>query len=134
TALVSIVTDRILVIVTALLDARTEINALLNQTRGAQSATSSGRMRRLLVVAEVALACVLLVGAAFMMKSLLAVLKVDPGFRPDHLLTMKFSMPASRYTNDAQISAFCRQVQEKISAMAGVKGASFSDGLPRSED
>ncbi len=117
-------------IVPAFLAARTDVNALLNQTRGAQSTASSGRMRRVLVVAEVALACVLLVGAAFMMKSLFAVLKIDPGFRADHLLTMKFSMPASRYADDAQITAFCRQAFEKVSALPGVKSASFSDGLP----
>jgi putative ABC transport system permease protein len=81
-------------------------------------------------VAEVALACVLLVGATFMMKSLLAVLRVDPGFRADHLLTMKFSMPASHYANDTQIAAFCRQASEKISTLQGVESASFSDGLP----
>ena len=130
TMLVSIAAGVLFGIVPALLAARTDVNALLNQTRGAQSATSSGRTRRVLVVAEVALACVLLVGAAFMMKSLLAVLNVDPGFRADHLLTMKFSMPASRYANDAQIAAFCRQAFEKISALPGVKSASFSDGLP----
>ncbi len=129
TMLVSIAAGVLFGIVPALLAARTDVNALLNQTRGAQ-AGSSGRMRRVLVVAEVALACVLLVGAAFMMKSLLAVLNVDPGFRADHLLTMKFSMPASRYANDTQIAAFCRQAFEKISALPGVKSASFSDGLP----
>src|SRR5438477_8366019 len=130
TTLISIAAGLLFGIVPALLAARTDVNALLNQTRGAQSATSSGRTRRVLVVAEVALACVLLVGAAFMMKSLLAVLSVDPGFRADHLLTMKFSMPASRYANDTQIAAFCRQAFEKISALPGVKSASFSDGLP----
>jgi putative ABC transport system permease protein len=116
-------------IVPALQAARTDVNAFLNQTRGAQSGSSS-RMRRALVVAEVALACVLLVGAGFMMKSMLAVLNVDPGFRADHLLTMKFSMPASRYASDVQIAAFCRQVEEKIAVMGGVKSVSFSDGLP----
>jgi putative ABC transport system permease protein len=130
TMLVSIAAGLLFGIVPALLAARTDVNALLNQTRGAQSATSSGWTRRVLVVAEVALACVLLVGAAFMMKSLLAVLNVDPGFRADHLLTMKFSMPASRYANDAQIAAFCRQAFEKVSVLPGVKSASFSDGLP----
>lgn len=130
TMLVSIVAGVFFGIIPALQAARTDVNAFLNQTRGAQAAASSSRLRKLLVVTEVALACVLLVGAGFMMKSLLAVLSVDPGFRPDHVLTMKFSMPASRYPNDAQIAAFCRQVQEKISAMAGVKSASFSDGLP----
>jgi putative ABC transport system permease protein len=130
TMLVSIAAGVLFGIVPALLAARTDVNALLNQTRGAHSASSSGRTRRVLVVGEVALACVLLVGAAFMMKSLLAVLSVDPGFRADHLLTMKFSMPASRYANDTQIAAFCRQAFEKISALPGVKSASFSDGLP----
>jgi hypothetical protein len=130
TMLVSIAAGVLFGIVPALLAARTDVNALLNQARGAQSATSSGRTRRVLVVAEVALACVLLVGAAFMMKSLFAVLNVDPGFRADHLLTMKFSMPASRYANDTQIAAFCRQAFEKISVLPGVKSASFSDGLP----
>jgi putative ABC transport system permease protein len=130
TVLVSIAAGVLFGIVPALLAARTDVNALLNQTRGAQSSVSSGWTRRLLVVAEVALACVLLIGAGFMMKSLLAVLKVDPGFRPDHLLTMKFSMPISRYANDTQIAAFCRQAFEKISALPGVKSASFSDGLP----
>jgi putative ABC transport system permease protein len=129
TMLVSIAAGVLFGIVPALLAARTDVNALLNQTRGAHGG-SSGRTRRVLVVAEVALACVLLVGAAFMMKSLLAVLSVDPGFRADHLLTMKFSMPASRYANDTQIAAFCRQAFEKISALPGVKSASFSDGLP----
>jgi putative ABC transport system permease protein len=117
-------------IVPALQAARTDVNAFLNQTRGANAGSASSRMRRGLVVVEVALACVLLVGAGFMMKSLLAVLSVDPGFRADHLLTMKFSMPVSRYANDAQIGAFCRQLEEKISAMGGVKSVSFSDGLP----
>jgi len=130
TMLISIAAAVLFGIVPALLAARTDVNALLNQTRGAQSAASSGRTRRVLVVAEVALACVLLVGAAFMMKSLLAVLQVDPGFRADHLLTMKFSMPAARYANDTQIAAFCRQAFEKVSALPGVKSASFSDGLP----
>ena len=130
TALLSIGAGVLFGIVPALQAARTDVSALLNQTRGAQSGSSSGRTRRVLVVAEVALACVLLVGAGFMMKSLLAVLNVDPGFRADHLLTMRFSMPASHYANDTQIAAFCRQAFEKVSALPGVKSASFSDGLP----
>jgi putative ABC transport system permease protein len=87
-------------------------------------------VRQSLVVAEVALACVLLVGAGFMMKSLLAVLQVDPGFKPDHLLTMKFSLPEARYGSNEQIAAFCQQVLDRVSTTPGVEHASFSDGLP----
>ncbi|HEV2804967.1 MAG TPA: ABC transporter permease [Chthoniobacterales bacterium] len=127
---ISIVAGVFFGIVPALQAARADVNTFLNQTRGAHAGSGSSRMRRALVVAEVALACVLLVGAGFMVKSMLAVLSVDPGFRADHLLTMKFSMPASRYAGEAQIAAFCRQVEEKVSAMSGVKSVSFSDGLP----
>src|SRR3954469_4517399 len=130
TIAISIVAGVFFGIIPALQAARTDVNVFLNQARGANAGAASGRMRRALVVAEVALACVLLVGAGFMVKSVLAVLSVDPGFRADHLLTMKFSMPASRYANDAQIAAFCRQVEDKVAAMGGVKSASFSDGLP----
>jgi predicted permease len=127
---ISIVAGVFFGIIPALQAARTDVNVFLNQTRGANSGPSTSRMRRALVVAEVALACVLLVGAGFMIKSMLAVLSVDPGFRADHLLTMKFSMPPSRYASDVQIAAFCRQVEVKVAAMSGVKGVSFSDGLP----
>jgi predicted permease len=117
-------------IIPALQAARTNVIPSLNQTRGSQGASSSGRVRQLLVVSEVALACVLLVGAGFMIKSLLAVLHIDPGFKPDHLLTMKFSLPESHYANNDQIAAFCRQVLDKVATTPGVQHASFSDGLP----
>ena len=71
-----------------------------------------------------------LVGAGFMIKSLVAVFRVDPGFKPDHLLTMKFSLPQSRYASGEQTAAFCRQVLEKVASAPGVERASFSDGLP----
>jgi putative ABC transport system permease protein len=130
TAAVSILVAGFFGIFPALQAARTEVNASLGQGRGAQSVASSGRARQLLVVAEVALACVLLVGAGFMMKSLFAVLNVAPGFTAEHLLTMKFSLPESHYANNEQIAAFCRQALEKVSTTPGVKYASFSDGLP----
>jgi predicted permease len=129
TMLMSMLAALIFGIVPALQAARADVNASLNQTRGAQASTS-GRLRKFLIVSEVALACVLLVGAGFMIKSLVAALQVDPGFRADHLLTMNFSLPESRYAKSEQIAAFCRQALEKISTTSGVKSASFSDGLP----
>ena len=70
-------------------------------------------MRAALIVIEVSLASVLLIGAGFMIRSLLSVLDVDPGFRPDHLLTMHFSLPPDRYSTSAQTAVFCRQALEK---------------------
>ena len=130
TMLVSVGAALLFGIIPALQAARADVNASLHNVRGGQGAVSSGRVRQLLVVSEVALACVLLVGAGFMMKSLLAVLRVDPGFKPDHLLTMKFSLPESRYGSNEQIVDFCRQVLAKVATTPGVRHASFSDGLP----
>ncbi|HXR14616.1 MAG TPA: ABC transporter permease [Terriglobales bacterium] len=113
----------------ALYVSRTEVSTVLKQ--GAQFTRSHPRtMRAALIVIEVSLASVLLIGAGFMIRSLLFVLDVDPGFRPDHLLTMHFSMPPSRYPTNEQTSAFCRQALERIAALPGVKAASFADGLP----
>jgi predicted permease len=129
TMAMSILSALIFGLVPAIQAAGTEVVASLNQARGAQT-FASGRLRKFLIVSEVTAASILLVGAGFMMKSLLAVARVDPGFRADHLLTMKFSMPPSRYAGGEQIAAFCRQALEKVSSVPGVKSASFSDGLP----
>jgi putative ABC transport system permease protein len=113
----------------ALYVSRTEVIAVLKD--GARSGRNHPRtMRAALIVIEVTLASVLLIGAGFMIRSLLLVLDVDPGFRADHLLTMHFSMPPSRYSTNEQTASFCRQALERISAMPGVKAASFADGLP----
>jgi len=113
----------------ALYVSRTEVITVLKD--GAQFTRSHPRtMRAALIVIEVSLASVLLIGAGFMIRSLLSVLEVDPGFRADHLLTMHFSMPPDRYSTNEQTAAFCRQALERIAALPGVKAASFADGLP----
>jgi predicted permease len=113
----------------ALYVSRTEVITVLKD--GAQSGRNHPRtMRAALIVIEVSLASVLLIGAGFMIRSLLLVLDVDPGFRADHLLTMHFSMPPDRFSTNGQTASFCRQALERISALPGVKAASFADGLP----
>ncbi|MGZ5003343.1 MAG: ABC transporter permease, partial [Chthoniobacterales bacterium] len=129
TTVVSVFVAIIFGILPALQAARADVKSAVHNLRTGASASSS-RARQSLVVAEVALACVLLIGAAFMMKSLLAVLQVDPGFKPDHLLTMKFSLPEAHYGSNEQMAAFCQQVLDKVSTTPGVEHASFSDGLP----
>jgi predicted permease len=129
TTVASLVAGVLFGIFPALYVSRTEVITVLKQ--GAQFTRTHPRsMRAALIVVEVSLASVLLIGAGFMIRSLLSVLDVDPGFRPDHLLTMRFSMPPDRYSTNEQTAAFCRQALERIAALPGVKAASFSDGLP----
>jgi|HubBroStandDraft_6_1064221.scaffolds.fasta_scaffold05170_3 predicted permease len=113
----------------ALYVSRTEVITVLKQG-GQFTRTHPRTMRAALIVIEVSLASVLLIGAGFMIRSLLSVLEVDPGFSPDHLLTMRFSMPPDRYSTSTQTAAFCRQALERIATLPGVKAASFADGLP----
>ncbi len=102
---------------------------------GGRSATAANsRWRGLLVVVEVALALMLLVGAGLMMKSLSRLLSVDPGFRPDHLLTMSMSLRTSKYRTDAAESAFWHGVLDRVRALPGVQDAALGTAIPLTDD
>jgi putative ABC transport system permease protein len=95
------------------------------------------RLRSALVVAQVAIALVLLVGAGLMIRSLRSLLQVSPGFRTGHILTARFSLPP-RYTNGnrfgtglhRQISVFQRALIGRVIAIPGVQSAGFTSYLP----
>jgi putative ABC transport system permease protein len=88
------------------------------------------RTRRLLVVCEVALSLVLLMGAAVMSRSLLALRNVDTGFDADRVLTMQLSLPEAKYDTLARASAFFDAAVERIRALPGVEAAGTIDNLP----
>jgi putative ABC transport system permease protein len=96
-------------------------------------AASGGARRRLrsaLVVAEIALAVVLLTGAGLMMKSLLRLLQVDVGFDPHNLQTMTVLLPASKYGDSNRQAPFYEQLIARLKALPGVSGAGTVDILP----
>ena len=130
TAFLTIVSALIFGLIPGLQLLRADVNLALQSSGGAKVSAGSDRLRKALIVSEFAVAVVLLIGAAFMLKSLFAVMDVDPGFRPDHLLTMRLNLPPSRYPDNDSIARFCRAALEKVSAFPAVKSASFSDGLP----
>ena len=101
--------------------------------KGGRSTIGSGRQSRLrdaLVVAEVSLACVLLIGAGLMMRSLLNQLHVDPGFEQDHVLTATLSLPRAGYPKEEQIGKFCEQLGANLGALPGVESAGVGTDLP----
>jgi putative ABC transport system permease protein len=89
------------------------------------SATSSRRPRpgRPLMIAELTLSIVLLVGAALLLKSFWRLQQVDPGFRPDHLLTMQVWLPKTKYAEPAGARDFYEQVLRRIGRLPGVRAA-----------
>jgi putative ABC transport system permease protein len=99
---------------------------------GRGSGAARRRFRDLLVVGEVALSLVLLVGAGLLLQSLWRMQAVDPGFRPDHLLTMEFRLPPAKYADPARITAFFREVVAGVRALPGIESAALVRAVPLS--
>jgi predicted permease len=106
---------------------------LAGSLKEAGRSVSGGRgqalLRNGLVVAEVALAVMLLVGASLMMRTLLALQRVDLGIRTDRLLTMRIPLPGQRYPDPARRIAFFRELLERVGAVPGVVAAGVNTGL-----
>jgi putative ABC transport system permease protein len=111
----------------------------LNETLKSGGRTSSpglGRTRvwSLLVAGEVALASMLLIGAGLAMKSFVNLQHVDPGIRPDHVLTFRMRLPTDNlYKNDLEQADFYRRVLDKVDQIPGIQSAGLSDVLPMGE-
>jgi predicted permease len=84
----------------------------------------------LLVAGQVALSLVLLVSAGLLLQSLAHLYNVDPGFRPDHVLTMSVSLAPAQYDTDAKRASFYRQLIDHVEAVPGVEHASVTLTLP----
>ena len=87
------------------------------------------RLRSSLVVGQIALGLVLLVGAEVLIASFLSLVRRDPGFRPDHLLTFGIGLPDTRYDTAGQI-AFSDRLRERLRAIPGVRIAAAGFPLP----
>lgn len=97
-----------------------------------QGTRTSRRLPAALVIAELAVALVLLVGAGLLLKSFWRLLRVDPGFETESLLTATVDLPASRYGEPHRISGFFQKLFEKTAALPGVESATGIDILPMS--
>ncbi len=106
------------------------IDLLKDGGRGAGAGLHSQWLSSALVIAQVALALVLLVGAGLLIRSLIRLQSIDPGFRSENLLTARVSLPGSKYSESSQRTQFFKQIVEKISKMPGVQSAGAISFLP----
>jgi putative ABC transport system permease protein len=99
---------------------------------GGSGSFTGGRrnLSRALVMIEVALAVIVLVGAGLLVRSFQKLLQVDPGFRSDHLLSVKIELPRSRYLREEQIRNFYQQLTSRIQELPGVQQVGVIDRLP----
>jgi putative ABC transport system permease protein len=97
--------------------------------RGASEGRSRKGLREVLVTAEVALACVLLVGAGLLLRSFMLLLEVDLGFQPEHATTWRVETNRS-FADATERSAFLDQLVREVLALPGVESAGLTDTLP----
>jgi predicted permease len=90
----------------------------------------TGALRTVLVIAEIATALALLVGAGLLLKSFARLQDVDPGFSPDRVLTAQIALPQTRYPDAASRIAFWNRLVEKARAIPGVTAAGLTTNVP----
>ena len=99
TTLASVATGLIFGLAPAFRASRTDVTKSLNEGDRGTEGFGRNRLRSVLVISQVALAVILLIGTGLMLHSFVRLLHLDPGFKPDHLLTMEISLPDARYPN-----------------------------------
>src|ERR1019366_8581229 len=128
---VSLLTGVLFGLVPALQISRTDLNAELREGSGRTSAGARRqRTRNTLVVFETALSLVLLVGAALMIRTFLALRNVQPGFQAASVLTMSTSLAGQKYETAAGVERLATEVTRRLEALPGVQAATFALALP----
>jgi len=128
---VSLLTGLVFGLFPALRAARVDLSATLKESAG-RSGTGfrQNKTRAILVISEVALALILLVGAALMIRTYIALRAVDPGFDPRHVLTMRMSLSGDRFAKAATVGQLMRDGRERLEALPEVEAAAASCCVP----
>jgi putative ABC transport system permease protein len=130
--LVSLLTGLIFGLVPALQVSRTDLHETLKEGGRGGSGGVRHRVRSALVIAETALALVLLIGAGLLIKSFMRLQQVNPGFQPQGLLVMQLALPDFRYKEPRQRDAFYEQALDQVRALPGVESVGATTVLPLS--
>ncbi len=114
---------------------RADVNEALKQGGRSGTATSGAlRSRGLLIAGEMALAFLLLTGGGLLLHSFARLLSLDPGFAPDHLLTMEVSVAGTAESPAPRRAQFYRHAMEQVAAVPGVRSVSAINHVPISGD
>jgi putative ABC transport system permease protein len=110
---------------------RTNVNDVLKE--GGRTGTSGGghaRLRSALVIAEVAVALVLLAASGLLLRSFQKMREVDLGYHPDHTLVASYSLPEKQYATQTSIDAFNHELERRLQQLPGVKSVGLTSFLP----
>jgi len=122
----------VLVLLVPAMHARcTDLVATLREdSRTSSGAAGKATIRNLLVVGQVALTVILLSGAGLLIRTFAALKDVNPGFRPQGVLSLSLAIPRNKYDGDEKVAAFCQRILEQVRALPGVEAAGMGNRLP----
>jgi predicted permease len=110
---------------------RTGVNETLKESgRTGTSGTAHARLRSGLVIAETAVALVLLATSGLLLKSFEKMREVDLGFRPDHMLAAAYNLPQRQYGTQTAVDAFNFELQKRLEQQPGIKSVGMTSNLP----
>jgi putative ABC transport system permease protein len=127
TLAVSTVTAILFGLVPAMRAAKQDLNRTLRFSASLSPTPVQSRIRNVLVIAEVALALVLLIGAGLMMRSFVRLQRVEPGFDSERVLSLRIALPRRRST---ERMAFVNELEQQLRALPGVTHVGFTTQLP----
>jgi predicted permease len=132
TLVLSILTGILFGLAPALAVARVDLVEVLKETG---KSTGAGKLwlRQMLIVSEVALGCLVLVGTGLMIRTFSSLLRVDPGFRPQSVLTFQLSFPWTHYDKPESITNFLKELRTRLLAIPGTRSVSGISHLPFDE-
>lgn len=128
--LLSLVTGLIFGLFPAMHGSRLDLNEALKDGNAAAGERSGAWGRSLLVAGEVALSIILLIGAGLMIRSFVRLIRVDPGFRADHVVAVDVNLSHARYRESANLTAFYGDLVNRLSNTQGVESVGGVESLP----
>jgi putative ABC transport system permease protein len=130
TAGLSLLTGIIFGLAPAWQSGKQDLHETLKEGGRSSAGAARQRLRGALVVAEIALALMLLVGAGLLTQSLFRLLRANPGFNTENLWMVTAVLPAAKYAEDAKVAAFHQQYLARLEALPGVKSVATIGTLP----
>ena len=132
TLALAILTGLLFGLAPALSVARGDLVEVLKQG-GKTTAGGKPRLRQLLVSSEVALGCTLLVGTGLMIRTFASLLRVDPGFRPEGVITFQLAFSGPRYRTVESMTNFLKELRSNLAALPGTQAVGGVSHLPLDE-
>jgi len=105
---------------------------LREDLRTASGSAGRVKLRNLLVAGQVGLTVILLTGSGLLIRTFAALKELNPGFRPQGVLSLQLAIPRNKYGGDDNVASFCRRILDQVRALPGVEAAGMGNRLPLS--